>query len=115
MRPEFLNRVDDIVMFKPLTLWQIEMIVELQIKNLKTVLHGSGINLVAKENAVRWIADHGFDPQLGARPIKRLIQKEIVNQLSKEIISGKLSKDNTIVLDAEKGYITFSQLNADKL
>ncbi|HQG55970.1 MAG TPA: ATP-dependent chaperone ClpB, partial [Bacteroidales bacterium] len=86
MRPEFLNRVDEIVMFKPLTINQIKEIVRIQLGNLSKVLESQGIKLEVGDDAVEWLAEHGFDPQLGARPVKRLIQREVVNRLSKEII-----------------------------
>ena len=107
MRPEFLNRVDEIVMFKPLTLSQTKEIINLQIANLTGNLLSQGISLVITEKAVNWLADHGYDPQLGARPVKRLIQKEIINMLSKEIISGSLMREDKIILDIENDRISF--------
>jgi ATP-dependent Clp protease ATP-binding subunit ClpB len=107
MRPEFLNRVDEIVMFKPLTLSQTKEIINLQIATLTGNLLSQGISLVITEKAVNWLADHGYDPQLGARPVKRLIQKEIINMLSKEIISGSLMREDKIILDIENDRISF--------
>jgi len=106
MRPEFLNRIDEIVMFKPLTVNQIKEIVKIQIGNLKKILQAQGINLKAGDDAVHWLAEHGFDPQLGARPVKRLIQKEVVNLISKEIIAGNISKNDTVFLTARNGAIS---------
>ncbi len=83
LRPEFLNRVDEIVMFRPLNLSQIKDIVKIQLTNLKKILEGNNLKLEVSDGAVNWLAKHGFDPQLGARPVKRLIQKEIINELSK--------------------------------
>ncbi|HOK74401.1 MAG TPA: ATP-dependent chaperone ClpB [Bacteroidales bacterium] len=108
MRPEFLNRVDEIVMFKPLTINQIKEIVRIQLGNLSKVLESQGIKLEVGDDAVEWLAEHGFDPQLGARPVKRLIQREVVNRLSKEIIAGKVSKDDTVYLSVKDGAIFFS-------
>lgn len=108
MRPEFLNRVDEIVMFKPLTINQIKEIVRIQLGNLSKVLESQGIKLEVGNDAVEWLAEHGFDPQLGARPVKRLIQREVVNRLSKEIIAGKVSKDDTVYLSVKDGVIFFS-------
>ncbi len=99
LRPEFLNRVDEIVMFKPLSEHQIKEIVRMQIKGIGRLLEEYSLKLMVTEEAVTWLAEKGYDPQLGARPVKRLIQKEIVNELSKEIIAGKVSKEDTIVVD----------------
>ncbi len=115
MRPEFLNRVDDIVMFKPLTKSQVSMIVELQIENLRKVLSSNGISVNLSDEVVSWIAEHGFDPQLGARPVKRLIQREIVNMLSKEIIAGRIMRDDVVEMDTENGNIVFRTRKADSL
>jgi ATP-dependent Clp protease ATP-binding subunit ClpB len=99
LRPEFLNRVDEIVMFKPLNEAQIKEIVRMQLSGIDRMLGEYRLKLNVTEEAVTWLAEKGYDPQLGARPVKRLIQKEIVNELSKEIIAGKVSKDETIVVD----------------
>ena len=107
LRPEFLNRIDEIVIFEPLTITQIKEIAAIQINKIISMLESHGFRLVVDESAVNLLAEKGYDPQSGARPIKRLIQKEIVNELSKEVISGKLSKDSTITITAEKGRINF--------
>jgi ATP-dependent Clp protease ATP-binding subunit ClpB len=101
MRPEFLNRIDEIVMFKPLSRDQIIDVVRIQIAGLIQLLGSRGITLSVNEDAISWLAEKGYDPQLGARPVKRLIQKELVDKLSKEIISGKISKDDRIIIDIE--------------
>jgi ATP-dependent Clp protease ATP-binding subunit ClpB len=108
LKPEFLNRVDEIVMFRPLNLKQIREIVKIQLNNLIKILENNNLKLVVSESAIDWLAERGFDPQSGARPVKRLIQKEIVNELSKEIISGKLLKETTVYIDTEKDHLKFT-------
>ena len=108
LRPEFLNRVDEIVLFRPLTLSQIKEIVMIQLGNLTRILEGNNLRLEVSDGAISWLAKHGFDPQLGARPVKRLIQKEIINELSKEIISGKISKEDTVLVDVDKDHLMFT-------
>ena len=93
MRPEFLNRVDEIVMFKPLSFEQIKEIVKMQVGRLDQTLKEYNLKLSLSEDAIIWLTERGYDPQLGARPVKRLIQKEIINELSKEIIGGKVSRE----------------------
>ena len=114
MRPEFLNRIDEIVMFKPLTINQIKEIVRIQLRNLARTLESQGIRLEAGDDAVEWLAEHGYDPQLGARPVKRLIQKEVVNRLSREIIAGNVSKDDTVYISVKDGAINFSNKKPSK-
>jgi ATP-dependent Clp protease ATP-binding subunit ClpB len=106
-RPEFLNRVDEIVMFKPLTIDQIKEIVKIQLKKVEHMLDGYNLKLTVTDRALDWLTSRGYDPQLGARPVKRLIQKEIINELSKEIIGGKVLTGNTIVIEEEKGKLLF--------
>jgi ATP-dependent Clp protease ATP-binding subunit ClpB len=105
MRPEFLNRIDEIVMFKPLNIEQIREIVIIQIDRVKQMLLEHNIDLKVTDNAISWITEKGYDPQSGARPVKRLIQKEIINELSKEIIAGKIPKDSVVEIKVEKGKI----------
>jgi ATP-dependent Clp protease ATP-binding subunit ClpB len=107
LKPEFLNRIDEIVMFHPLNEDQIKEIVKIQLGTIEHMLAGYNLKLVVKENALDWLTEKGYDPQLGARPVKRLIQKEIVNELSKEIIGGKVSKDDSIVVDVKDGHLSF--------
>ncbi|HLN22082.1 MAG TPA: ATP-dependent chaperone ClpB [Bacteroidales bacterium] len=109
LRPEFLNRVDEIVMFTPLNLEQIKEIVRMQLKNIGHLLGEYGLKLTATDEAVELLAEKGYDPQLGARPVKRLIQKEIINELSKEIIAGKVSKDDNIIIDSSGDSLVFSR------
>ena len=107
LKPEFLNRIDEIVMFHPLNEDQIKEIVKIQLGTIEHMLAGYNLKLVVKENALDWLTEKGYDPQLGARPVKRLIQKEIVNELSKEIIGGKVSKDDSIIVDVKDGHLSF--------
>ncbi|MDX1543647.1 MAG: ATP-dependent chaperone ClpB [Christiangramia sp.] len=99
VRPEFLNRIDDIVMFSPLTKKDIKQIVGLQLKGVKKMLAKQNIVLDATEEAINYLGAKGFDPQFGARPVKRVVQREVLNKLSKEILAGKISTDSIILLD----------------
>jgi ATP-dependent Clp protease ATP-binding subunit ClpB len=108
MRPEFLNRVDEIVMFKPLTLDEIREIVVIQLDRVRLMLSDQNVTIEVSESAVNWIAEKGFDPQSGARPVKRLIQKEIINELSKELIAGRIMRNSVVKVTLEKGKLVFS-------
>jgi ATP-dependent Clp protease ATP-binding subunit ClpB len=108
LKPEFLNRVDEIVMFRPLNLKQIREIVKIQLNNVRKTLENSNLKLEVSESAIDWLAEHGYDPQSGARPVKRLIQKEIINELSKEIISGTIQKESTVIIDVDKDRLLFT-------
>jgi len=99
IRPEFLNRIDDIIMFTPLTRSDIIQIVGLQLKSVTKMLKQQGITFDATDEAVGYLADKGYNPEYGARPVKRVIQKEVLNELSKEILSGKITTDSVILLD----------------
>jgi len=99
IRPEFLNRIDEIIMFTPLTRNEIGAIVKLQFKQVQATLAEMGVTLDASEEALDWLAQLGYDPQFGARPLKRVIQKRILNELSKQILSGKVDRDSKIKLD----------------
>jgi len=96
IRPEFLNRIDEIIMFTPLSRDEITEIVRLQFRHLQQTLTEMGITIEATEEALDWLAQLGYDPQFGARPLKRVIQKKILNELSKQILAGKVSKDSKI-------------------
>jgi ATP-dependent Clp protease ATP-binding subunit ClpB len=102
LRPEFLNRVDEIVLFNPLGLDQIKEVVRIQLNIVRKLLEGHNISIEFSEKAVEWLAERGFDPQSGARPVKRLIQREIINELSKELISGRIIKDSKVKVAVEK-------------
>lgn len=106
-RPEFLNRVDEIVVFKPLEIGQIREIVGIQLDIVAKLLSKNGINLVVSDEVVDWLAEEGYDPQLGARPVKRLIQRDIVNNISREIIAGNISVNATLKIDMVDGEIKF--------
>ena len=107
IRPEFLNRVDDIIMFTPLLKKEIRGIVSIQLQSLKNLVAQSGIQLQFSDYALDFLAEQGFDPQLGARPLKRLIQKEIVNQLSKRILAGDIDKTIPVLVDVFDGLVVF--------
>jgi len=110
MRPEFLNRIDEIVLFRPLTAEQIKEIVKIQLSYLREILKSRNISLEVSEKAIDWIALNGFDPQLGARPVKRLIQKEVVNNLSKEIIAGNILQDDKVYMDVKNETLVFGKI-----
>jgi ATP-dependent Clp protease ATP-binding subunit ClpB len=100
VRPEFINRIDDITMFTPLSKDNIKAIVELQLTLVKKMIAKQDITLDATEQAITYLAEKGYQPEFGARPVKRVIQKEVLNQLSKEILAGKITTDSIILLDA---------------
>lgn len=99
IRPEFLNRIDELIMFTPLNRAEVRNIAELQFKHVQDTLAEMGVTIEASVEALDWLAELGYDPQFGARPLKRVIQKRILNELSKEILAGKVSKDSKIKLD----------------
>jgi ATP-dependent Clp protease ATP-binding subunit ClpB len=107
IKPEFLNRVDEVIMFQPLTQEEIRKIVQNQLVGVQKMLEKNGIELTATDKAVDFIARIGFDPQFGARPIKRVIQKEVLNELSKMILAEKVNRDTTIVVDEKEGALIF--------
>jgi ATP-dependent Clp protease ATP-binding subunit ClpB len=107
VRPEFLNRIDDIIMFTPLSKEDIHKIVGLQLKGLTKMLEKQGITMDATNEAIGYLAEKGYDPQYGARPVKRVIQKEVLNALSKEILAGKVTTDSIILLDSFDGTLVF--------
>lgn len=107
IRPEFLNRVDEIIMFQPLLKKEIRGIVKIQLEQLKKLVLESGIQLEFSDYALGYLADQGFDPQFGARPLKRLIQKGIVNQLSKRILAGDIDKTKPVLVDVFDNTVVF--------
>ncbi len=109
IRPEFLNRIDEVIMFTPLSRDEIKEIVRIQIAIVQKQI-ASQLTLELTENAVNWIAENGFDPQFGARPVKRLIQKEILNELSKRILAGTVQIKSPLIVDADKDGLKFSNL-----
>ncbi len=107
IRPEFLNRVDDIIMFQPLRKKEIESIVRIQLRQLADLVAKNGMQLEFSDYALEFLADQGFDPQFGARPLKRLIQKEIVNGLSKKILAGDIQRDHPVLIDVFDNTVVF--------
>ncbi|AWG26494.1 ATP-dependent chaperone ClpB [Flavobacterium kingsejongi] len=107
VRPEFINRIDDIVMFTPLNQDNIKEIVGLQLKSITKMLALQSITLDATPEAIEYLAKKGYDPQFGARPVKRVVQKEVLNELSKEILSGKVTTESIILLDSFDGKLVF--------
>ncbi len=107
IRPEFLNRIDDIVMFSPLNKKEIEQIVRLQFNGIKKTLEAKQVQIDITDEAVRFIADAGFDPLFGARPIKRVLQKKVLNELSKQILADTIQRDKMILLDYKDGDLIF--------
>jgi ATP-dependent Clp protease ATP-binding subunit ClpB len=108
IRPEFLNRIDEVIMFEPLSREHILQIVRIQMENMVKQLLDAGFTLEITEEALDWLAQLGYDPQFGARPLKRVIQKKVLNELSKKILLGEVSKDRTIVVDAKSNQIVFT-------
>ncbi len=111
IRPEFLNRIDEIIMFTPLNRDEIRAIVNLQFKQVQNNLAEMGITMEATTEALDWLAELGYDPQFGARPLKRVIQKRILNELSKQILAGTVNKDSKIKLDSFNHNFVFLNVN----
>jgi ATP-dependent Clp protease ATP-binding subunit ClpB len=107
IRPEFLNRIDEIIVFAPLNREEIRQIVRLQFEMVSDRLKRSGYRASMTEAAIDWIAEAGFDPQFGARPVKRMMQKYLLNDLSKEILAGRIEKEREIVVDVVEGRLVF--------
>ncbi len=107
IRPEFINRIDEIVLFTPLQINDVKQIASLQLKQLTKMLAAQSIVIDATPEAINWLANKGFDPQFGARPIKRVIQKEVLNKLSKDILANKVKVDSMILLDAFDDELVF--------
>ena len=108
MRPEFINRIDEIITFRSLNEAEILQIVKLQIAGIQHIMDGNGITLNLTDPAINFIARAGFDPQFGARPVKRAIQHHLLNELSKQILAGTVSKDSTITVDEHDGTLVFT-------
>ena len=112
VRPEFLNRIDDIIMFTPLSKSDIQQIVKLQLKGVSKMLLKQNIVLDATPEAIKYLSEKGYDPQYGARPVKRVIQREVLNELSKEILAGKITTESVILLDSfDDGLVFRNQEN----
>jgi ATP-dependent Clp protease ATP-binding subunit ClpB len=111
VRPEFINRIDEIVMFTPLSNANIREIVGLQLKSVSKMLAQQNITMDATPEAIDYLAKKGYDPQFGARPVKRVIQREVLNKLSKEILSGGVKTDSIILLDSFDNELVFRNQN----
>jgi ATP-dependent Clp protease ATP-binding subunit ClpB len=110
-RPEFLNRVDEIIIFNPLTKDLLKKIVEIQIERMKKFIREKGIDLVLTERAKEYFAETGFDPIYGARPLKRILQKMVLNELARKILDKTFQEGNTVEVDYSDGSgITFSRI-----
>jgi ATP-dependent Clp protease ATP-binding subunit ClpB len=107
IRPEFLNRIDEVIMFQPLLKADIREIIKIQLNDLKKQLIKNGVLLEFTNYALDYLAENGFDPQFGARPLKRLIQKQIVNQLSKKLLGGTIDKTKPVLVDVFDGTVVF--------
>ena len=116
LRPEFYNRVDEIIMFTPLDRKHLEGIVKIQLQHLLDKLKLQQIELKLTQDAIQFIIDRGYDPAMGARPVKRVIQKEVLNALSKAILSNAVKKEEPIVMDVFDGQVVFrSPIESEKL
>lgn len=107
IRPEFLNRIDEIIMFEPLQLKEIEQVVRMQLGGVVNMLKGNGVQLEFTDEAISWIAQMGFDPEFGARPVKRVIQRMILDTLSKQLLAGTIDKTAPIIIDMKDGELDF--------
>jgi ATP-dependent Clp protease ATP-binding subunit ClpB len=107
LRPEFLNRIDEVIMFTPLVKADVVRITRLQLNLIARQLERNGISLSYTDEGVARLADLGFDPQFGARPLKRVLQRNVLNELSKQILSGRVNKDSALLLDSFDGKIVF--------
>ncbi|TGD83256.1 ATP-dependent chaperone ClpB [Hymenobacter wooponensis] len=113
MRPEFLNRIDEIVMFQPLKRREIRKIVDIQFKQIQQRLEEAGIRLEATDEVLDYLGEQGFDPQFGARPLKRVLQRLVLNELSKDILAGRVSKDAVVEAVLEDGQIRFVNVDVE--
>ena len=110
IRPEFLNRIDETIMFQPLTRADILEIVKIQFGLLQKRIKGSKIEIEASNEALEWLALEGYDPQFGARPVKRVMQKIVMNELSKALLSGSIGPDSKVLIDLKEGKLHFENL-----
>ena len=107
IRPEFLNRIDEIIMLEPLTLKEIEQVVRIQLDGVVRMLKGNGVDLKFEDEAVNWISQMGFDPEFGARPVKRVIQRMVLDPLSRQLLAGTIDKSKSIIIDMRDGELDF--------
>jgi ATP-dependent Clp protease ATP-binding subunit ClpB len=108
VRPEFLNRIDEVIMFEPLSQSDIREILQMQIRDLQNKLAENGVTVEFTKEFEDYMSTKGYEPQYGARPIKRLMQKELINLLAKSILDGQVRRDSTIVVDVHDGHIHIS-------
>ncbi|MBO7232468.1 MAG: AAA family ATPase, partial [Bacteroidales bacterium] len=108
IRPEFLNRVDELIMFTPLNPTEIRQIVALQIDQIRRMLESNGVSMQLTDKALDFIAEEGYHPEFGARPVKRVIQRFLLNELSRELLAGKIQSDKPVLVDENDGLLTFS-------
>jgi ATP-dependent Clp protease ATP-binding subunit ClpB len=113
IRPEFLNRIDEVIMFEPLSRENIHEIVKIQMKGITTQLEEVGFKIEITEDAIDWLAQLGYDPQFGARPLKRVLQKRVLNELSKMILLNEIKKEDIIIVDAVNNQIVFKNRKVD--
>jgi len=107
LRPEFLNRIDEIIMFRPLTKTQIREVVKIQLNLVSKMLEKNDVLITATDEALDHLADIGYDPAMGARPVKRVIQREILNELSRQILEDRIKTSDTIIIDVIDGHFVF--------
>lgn len=107
IRPEFLNRIDEVIMFEPLSRENVTEIVKIQFNHIAQQLAEHGVKISASEEAIDWLAQLGYDPHFGARPVKRVMQKQVLNELSKQLLSGKIDKSKEIILDVFDNHFVF--------
>lgn len=107
IRPEFLNRIDEIIMFTPLNQAEIEEIVGLQVKGIQHMLSANGVTLKVTPAAIHYLAEEGYDPEFGARPVKRVIHRMVLNRLSKDILAQTVDKDKPIIIDFDNDRLIF--------
>ena len=110
VRPEFLNRIDETIMFQPLTAKNLRGIIQLQIKHLQAILDKQEITLDVTPEALDWLAEEGYNPEFGARPLKRVVQKKVLNALSKQMLEGKVQPHSHVLLDVFDGVVVFRQV-----
>ena len=107
IRPEFLNRIDEVIMFEPLSRENVTDIVKIQFANIQKQLATQQIQISITDEAVDWLAQLGYDPQFGARPVKRVMQKQVMNELSKQLLAGSIDKSKQIILDMFENKFVF--------
>lgn len=115
IRPEFLNRIDEIIMFHPLLKKEIRNIIHIQLKQLKKQIAENGIQIDFSDYVIDYLAENGYDVQFGARPLKRFIQKSIVNTLSKKILAGEINRDHPVLVDVFDGIVVFRNEHPEEL